>query len=122
MFDIDHFKEINDTYGHLTGDDVLKTLADIVRENLRKIDSLVRWGGEEFMIIAPETDLEGAKILAERIRKKVESYKFDKIKTITISLGLALFEKDDTENSVIKRADDALYNAKKRGRNRVEIC
>ena len=121
MFDIDHFKKVNDTYGHTVGDYVLQTLTQIVRENLREIDYLVRWGGEEFIIITPETDIEKAEVLAERIRKATENYIFDQVGAITISLGVAQLKKDDTEDTFIKRVDDAMYLAKQKGRNRVEV-
>lgn len=121
MFDIDHFKKVNDTYGHNVGDYVLQTLTQIVKERLREIDYLVRWGGEEFIIIAPETDIEKAEVLAERIRKGTENYVFDQVGAITISLGVAQLQKDDTEDTVIKRVDDAMYLAKQKGRNRVEV-
>ncbi len=121
MFDIDHFKKVNDTYGHTAGDYVLRTLTQIVKENLRETDYLVRWGGEEFIIIAPDTDLEKAKILAERNRKASEKYEYDHAGTVTASFGVTQFIKDDNEETVIKRADDALYEAKRKGRNRVEV-
>jgi len=121
MFDIDHFKAINDTYGHSVGDYVLQTLAQIAKENLREIDYLVRWGGEEFIIIAPETDLGRAKALAERIRTAIENYRFDQAGKITISFGVTEFKESDTEDIFIRRADDAMYRAKEKGRNRVEV-
>jgi diguanylate cyclase (GGDEF)-like protein len=121
MFDIDYFKNVNDQHGHSVGDYVLKTLTLVVKENLREIDSLVRWGGEEFIIVAPETKLERAKGVAERIRKAVEDTVFDIVGKITISLGVAQFKKVDTEDTFITRTDDAHYAAKRRGRNRVEI-
>jgi len=121
MLDIDHFKEVNDTYGHITGDHVLKSVADIARENMRKIDYLIRWGGEEFMIITPETDFSRAVALAERIRKVIESFSFKNAKSITVSFGVTQFKKDDTVDSLIKRADSALYKAKMNGKNRVEV-
>jgi len=121
MFDIDHFKEINDTYGHLAGDNVLRKIADIVRENMRKIDYFVRWGGEEFIIIAPETDLKRAKALSERIRRVTEDKRFEKTEKVTLSFGLTEFQKSDTVDTFIKRADDAMYLAKKSGRNRIKI-
>lgn len=121
MFDIDHFKKINDTYGHAAGDYVLQTLTQIVMENLREIDCLVRWGGEEFVVITPETDVEKAEVLAERIRKAIEDYRFDQAGTVTISLGVTQYRKNDTADSCIKRADDAMYIAKGKGRNRVEV-
>ena len=121
MFDIDHFKKVNDTYGHAVGDSVLQALTKIVKENLREIDYLVRWGGEEFILITPETDIERARVLADRIRKATESYKFDQAGRITVSFGVAEYKPDDTEDTLIKRADDAMYEAKKKGRNRVEV-
>ena len=122
MFDIDNFKKVNDTYGHMVGDTVLCSLTQIVKENLRETDFLVRWGGEEFVIIAPETDLPRAEKLAERIRLATESYRFDQVERVTISLGVAQFHQDDTEDAFIKRADNAMYTAKKNGRNRVEVA
>lgn len=121
IFDIDHFKEVNDRYGHSAGDYVLKTLANIVRENIRKIDYFVRWGGEEFMILSSETQLDKTHTLAERIRNIIESYKFENVGKVTVSLGVTEFKEGDTEDSFIKRADDAMYEAKKKGRNRVEV-
>jgi len=121
IFDIDHFKKVNDKYGHSVGDYVLKTLADIVRENIRKIDYFIRWGGEEFMIISSETNLKDASALAERIREIIESYMFEDVRKVTVSLGVTEFRENDTEDSLIKRADDAMYEAKKKGRNRVEV-
>jgi len=121
MFDIDHFKKVNDTYGHTVGDYVLQTLTQIVKESLREIDYLVRWGGEEFIIITPETDIEKAEVLAERVRKGTEKYIFDQVGAITISLGVAQLKKDDTEDTFIKRVDDAMYLAKQKGRNRIEV-
>ncbi|MEJ2684244.1 MAG: sensor domain-containing diguanylate cyclase [Candidatus Sulfobium sp.] len=121
ILDIDHFKEVNDTYGHIAGDDVLKAVAGTARENIRETDSLVRWGGEEFIVIAPGTSLEGAAELAERIRKSVEDFDFGHLKTVRISLGVTQFREHDTENTLLRRADDAMYAAKNKGRNRVEV-
>lgn len=121
MFDIDNFKEVNDKYGHILGDEVLKTIAGLVREEIRKVDYLIRWGGEEFMIVASETHLEGAAVLTERIRKAIKNNKFDKVGRVTASFGITEFKKDDDIDSFIKRADDALYMAKSSGRDRVEI-
>ncbi len=121
IFDIDHFKKVNDTHGHIVGDNVLKCVATIVKENIRKIDHLIRWGGEEFVIVDPETDLRRAEALAERIRKVIENYPFDRAGKVTVSFGVTQFKEDDTEDTFIKRADDALYKAKKNGRNRVEV-
>ena len=121
IFDIDRFKKVNDRYGHSAGDYVLKTIADIVRESIRKIDYFVRWGGEEFMIISSETNLKEASALAERIREIIETSAFEKVGKVTVSFGVTEFRENDTEDSLIKRADDAMYEAKKKGRNRVEV-
>lgn len=121
MFDIDHFKKVNDTYGHAVGDYVLKTLPQIVKKNIRNIDYLIRWGGEEFIVIALDTDLRGAEVTAEKIRHAVGNYSFDKVGRLTVSFGVTQFKQDDTEDSFMKRADDALYQAKEKGRNRVEV-
>ncbi len=119
MFDIDHFKKVNDKFGHNVGDAVLKKIAYIVKQTIRKVDYFMRWGGEEFLIISSETDRERAYILAERLRKKIETFKFDNINKITISCGVAEYKRGDTDNILIKRADDAMYRAKREGRNRV---
>jgi diguanylate cyclase (GGDEF)-like protein/PAS domain S-box-containing protein len=121
MFDIDHFKKVNDTYGHSVGDYVLKTLAKIVREAIRKIDYLVRWGGEEFLIILPENNLDKAQTLAERIRQIIEHYTFDNVGKVTVSLGVAEFKEGDTEDTLINNSDSAMLKAKRKGRNRVEV-
>jgi len=121
IFDIDHFKRVNDIHGHMAGDGVLRTIADIVRGNIRKIEYLIRWGGEEFMVLASETGLDEAVALAERIKGIVENYRFDDIGQVTISCGVTEFKEGDTVDSFIKRADDALYMAKKKGKNRVEV-
>jgi diguanylate cyclase (GGDEF)-like protein/PAS domain S-box-containing protein len=121
IFDIDHFKRVNDKYGHIAGDHVLKTIADIVIENIRKIDYLVRWGGEEFMILSSETRLNKAYALAERIKEVIEGHSFENVGKVTLSLGVTEFKEGDTEDSFIRRADDAMYEAKNKGRNRVEV-
>jgi diguanylate cyclase (GGDEF)-like protein/PAS domain S-box-containing protein len=121
MFDIDHFKSINDTYGHNFGDYILKTLTQIVDRNLREVDYLIRWGGEEFLIITPDTNLRAAQILAERIREAIEKYRFNKDVKITVSFGVTQFNKVDTEDTFVKKADEALYKAKGKGRNCVEV-
>jgi diguanylate cyclase (GGDEF)-like protein len=121
MFDIDHFKRINDQYGHTVGDSVLKTIADTVRKNTRKTDYFIRWGGEEFMILSSGVNLDKEYKLAKKIRKVIENQNFKNVGRITISLGVTEFKDTDTENSFIKRADDAMYRAKEISRNRVEI-
>jgi diguanylate cyclase (GGDEF)-like protein len=121
MLDIDFFKEINDRHGHMTGDDVLKDLVSLIIKNIREEDYLIRWGGEEFLIIAPHTSLESARMLAEKLRSQVESYNFVENIKITSSFGITMLCKEDNEVSFIKRADDALYKAKLNGRNRCVI-
>lgn len=121
MFDIDHFKKVNDTYGHDVGDDVLTTTVDVIKRSIRKADIFARYGGEEFIIIQPNTVIEGAKVSAEKIRTVIEQNNFDKVKKITISVGVTMFKENDTTDSITKRVDDALYRAKNNGRNRVEV-
>ncbi|MCK5306006.1 MAG: diguanylate cyclase [Candidatus Omnitrophica bacterium] len=124
MFDVDSFKEYNDTYGHLPGDKALRDLADIIRASNRKVDIGARYGGEEFMIILPETSAKGAQVLAEKIRRAVESYPFagKKSKTegrLTVSAGVAEYGKKMSKGKFIDKADKALYKAKRSGKNRV---
>ncbi|BAU57906.1 diguanylate cyclase/phosphodiesterase with PAS/PAC sensor [Halorhodospira halochloris] len=119
MFDIDHFKVLNDTYGHDAGDRVLIELTVRVTENLRDPDVLARWGGEEFVIILPETDATGTQSLAERLRLDVAEHPFTGVGHITISLGATQIFDNDTPNSALKRVDNALYKAKRSGRNMV---
>lgn len=119
MFDIDHFKVVNDTYGHLRGDDVLKKIASIARNELRTVDVIARWGGEEFVIMLPDTPMGGANLVAERIRKSIESTPFDECGTVTSSFGIASYQNEEAVSTFIKRADDCLYAAKASGRNRV---
>lgn len=121
MFDIDYFKKINDTYGHLVGDEILKSLAQTINERIRATDYLSRWGGEEFVLILTETSLENAKVIAEDIRKLVENIYHEKAGSVTISVGLTEFKSGDTIETIIKRCDAALYLAKRNGRNRVEL-
>ncbi len=115
--DIDHFKQVNDAYGHLFGDEVLILLTNIMRNTFRNNDKLYRFGGEEFVIILSPTDAFGAKCAFEQFKKAVESYKFPKIKKITISLGFTQIKPLGTPISTIDKADAALYYAKKHGRN-----
>ena len=120
MFDVDHFKGINDQFGHDTGDEVLKGLATLIGHQIRKQDVFARWGGEEFLILMPETGLAGAMTVAEKLRSLVESSTICKQRQVTISIGVA--EKSGAEKNVdqlISRVDTALYKAKQAGRNRV---
>lgn len=120
LFDIDNFKVINDTYGHDAGDDVLKKIAEIISINLRQTDSLVRWGGEEFIVLLPETDLETASNVAQKLLESLAVLTFDFMqKNITASFGVATLNETDTEVSLINRADEALYEAKRNGKNQV---
>lgn len=118
--DIDRFKSINDSFGHFAGDSVLKETSSLIRQTCRKIDTIGRWGGDEFLIICPETSLSGARSLAETIRSSVEKHTFSINQEITISLGVSEYQINDNAVALIKRADDALYSAKDHGRNRVE--
>ena len=122
LIDIDYFKQINDQFGHGIGDETLVKVTEVIAENLRETDKFCRVGGEEFAIIMPMTNIESALLLAERLREVVASLTTNvvPIKT-TISLGLTEFKQWDTFNSIFKRADMALYEAKENGRNRVEV-
>lgn len=122
MFDIDFFKRINDHYGHLAGDYVLRELAEVVQSRIRRDEVFARYGGEEFVIVLPETPMDGASALAENVREKVADHPFvfqgEKI-PVTISIGCALVHENDTATELIQRADEKLYEAKRGGRNRV---
>ncbi|MCG8688768.1 MAG: GGDEF domain-containing protein [Desulfobacterales bacterium] len=121
--DIDHFKKVNDTYGHLIGDNVLKMLSNLIKEHIKGKDIASRFGGEEFIIVLPETDLKGGSALAEHIRTSLESMRWrtkqsgKAIGAITISLGIAQYAPGENLDTLIQRADNALYTAKQNGRN-----
>jgi len=117
LFDIDHFKSVNDTYGHLIGDYVLKELSMLASNLVRKTDILGRWGGEEFLVICPNTDIDGAVSMAENLRKKIADHKFEHVKQITSSFGVASIELVKDYDKLMKIVDDALYKAKNEGRN-----
>jgi diguanylate cyclase (GGDEF)-like protein len=123
MFDIDHFKRCNDTYGHRAGDFLLREIADLVRDRARKVDVVARYGGEEFAVILPEIDLDGAHQFAEKVREMVAAQRFNFEGTpirITISCGVSELEPEIAHaDDLIKRADARLYVAKETGRNRV---
>ena len=119
LFDIDHFKNINDTFGHNIGDKVLFELARVVNMNVRKTDILARWGGEEFIVLAKYATINQAKNIAEELRKSIATYNFGDSLTITCSFGVSEFKLSDTQISIFKRVDEALYEAKDSGRNRV---
>lgn len=120
MADIDHFKVVNDTYGHPAGDEVLRELAGLLRQGSRNMDIPVRLGGEEFGLLLPGTSLEDAARIAERLRAAVEAHKFPGIDGLTISLGVALYR--GAGSDIALDADQAMYRAKQNGRNRVEIA
>jgi diguanylate cyclase (GGDEF)-like protein/hemerythrin-like metal-binding protein/PAS domain S-box-containing protein len=118
MFDIDHFKGINDRFGHPAGDSVLVALTQIVKKCIRSLDSLVRWGGEEFVLLTPVTALRGAEALTEKLRHAVANSEFSGVGRVTVSLGTAEYRLEETLETWIARADRALYAAKATGRNR----
>jgi len=122
MFDLDYFKNINDTYGHDVGDAVLRTVAEVMRGQIRVTDHLGRWGGEEFMLLAPETVLAQAAFLADKLRRRVEGHDFDQARSITMSIGVGGYRIGEGVDNLIKRVDDALYRAKGSGRNTVEVA
>jgi len=119
FFDIDHFKDVNDTYGHQVGDNVLKTIVNIVKSNIRSGDKLIRWGGEEFIIILSADKIDDIYRRAEHIRVKIEHHKFHKIEQLTCSFGIVLHDSKDDVYESIKNADENLYKAKNSGRNKV---
>ena len=125
MLDIDFFKRVNDTYGHDIGDQVLIAMAKACQEQIRKTDLLARFGGEEFCFMFPETDLNAAALLAERIRQAISKLEFHSEEnrfSVTVSIGVSeLLDSNDKMASMLKRSDDSLYKAKKTGRNRVVI-
>ena len=122
MLDIDNFKKINDNYGHDVGDIVIKKVADIIRNATRGSDYFGRWGGEEFIIMSPDSDPEGRKILANKIVNIINQHDFDKIGKVTVSVGVTTVVENDKElDDIIKRADQGLYKAKEFGKNQYQI-
>lgn len=121
MFDIDHFKRVNDTYGHDVGDKVLIEIVQLVKKNIRSNDFLARWGGEEFMILIPQTNEVSLNVMMENLRRNIEQYPFSGVGTITTSFGATLICEEDTIESLTKRVDKALYQSKADGRNRTTI-
>lgn len=119
LVDLDHFKRVNDTLGHQAGDKVLKELAVLFCHNTRKVDTFGRWGGEEFLVICPHTDLLSTKHFAELLRVKLEEYDFGEIGTVTASFGVTSYQVGDSSIELLSRADIALYYSKKAGRNKV---
>ena len=121
MFDIDHFKSVNDTFGHDVGDMVLTEMVNIVKGHIRASDIFVRWGGEEFLILCPETNEQNTLKLAEKLRAGIESALFGKAGHVTSSFGITQYKESETEKSFLKRVDNALYKAKDSGRNKVVV-
>jgi diguanylate cyclase (GGDEF)-like protein len=122
LIDLDHFKALNDTHGHLAGDEVLRQFANVLQGSLRQSDILCRWGGEEFIVLLREAEGRQAIEVAEKIRRRTEQLTFsyaDQPLRLTVSIGLAGLQRDDTLHSLLTRADHALYRAKQGGRNRV---
>ena len=122
IFDIDHFKNVNDTYGHLVGDEVLVNLAKLVQGMIRNTDSLVRWGGEEFVILSDDTSIQNAAFLAEKLRKAIEASTLITQQQVTCSFGVTEMVPGEDPKSLIARADKALYSSKENGRNRVTVA
>ena len=124
MIDIDHFKQVNDMFGHQIGDAVLKEIAQVIQSNIREVDTAARWGGEEFAVLSPNTPTKNAKIAAARILKAISLHAFTNLgdQKITVSIGLAGLPDPsyDTQEKLVRAADFAMYEAKKKGRNRIE--
>ncbi|MGM0424253.1 MAG: transporter substrate-binding domain-containing diguanylate cyclase [Thermodesulfobacteriota bacterium] len=121
MLDVDEFKLINDTYGHHAGDEVLQNLALLLQEQVRSIDTVGRWGGEEFLLICPATDLTGAQTLAEKLKQAIAEYEFPVAGCCTCSLGVATYQEGERAERMLIRADQAMYRAKAKGRNQVQV-
>lgn len=120
MTDLDNFKEINDTYGHFKGDECLREVAEILTESIRNEDLAARMGGDEFVVLLPQTTLDEAQNIASRIKNSVQTIDIKEKGPVTISIGVAVLRKEDDLDSFLKRADNALYQAKNNGRNRIE--
>jgi len=121
MFDIDHFKEINDNYGHQIGDKILKTLCTNISTHLRENDTFARWGGEEFVILCPYITIEQLEHIAKNLQEVIKNIDFSPVPNLAVSLGLTVYKKDDSEVSIQKRVDSVLYEAKRNGRNQYQI-
>ena len=120
LVDIDHFKQVNDDHGQDVGDRVLVELARLLKDYSRKVDAVSRWSGEEFLIVLPESDQDGAYLMAENLREKIEDHDFPEAPGITASFGVDVFKENDEVDDLLSRVNAALENAKQNGRNRVE--
>jgi diguanylate cyclase (GGDEF)-like protein len=121
LVDIDYFKNVNDTYGHLVGDNILQEISKILTICSRDTDIVARWGGEEFVLMLPQTNIEQAFFVGEKLRATIEKHKFDDVKHITCSIGVGQFHQNEDKDTLFKRVDAALYKAKNSGRNKVEM-
>jgi diguanylate cyclase (GGDEF)-like protein len=121
LFDVDHFKQINDAYGHMTGDRVLRGTAQLVSRSIRSMDCLGRWGGEEFLLVLPQTDLTAATLLAERLRELLSRRSFEGVDCVTASFGVTSFRPGQELEDLLHAADRAMYRAKQNGRNQVAV-
>lgn len=121
LCDLDNFKLINDEYGHNTGDEVLIQFSKLVRKCIRSTDTFARWGGEEFVLLLPETGYERAIQISDKVRRLTESTRFSCVSHVTVSFGVTQYLEGDTADTLFKRADEALYKAKDNGRNRIEV-
>jgi len=119
LFDIDNFKSVNDSSGHIAGDRALRAVGNVLANEIRKSDVAIRWGGEELLVVLPHTDLDGAAVFAERVRCSIEALRIDDVGSVTISAGIAELGGDVVAERAIERADERLYEAKRSGRNRV---
>jgi diguanylate cyclase (GGDEF)-like protein len=117
VIDIDYFKSINDEYGHAQGDQALRQVAEVLSNSIRDTDTIIRWGGEEFVVIALEVDESSLTLLSDKLRQQVESTNFYGLGQVTVSVGATLFKYEDTQSSLFSRTDQALYQAKQQGRN-----
>ncbi len=121
LIDVDFFKKINDTYGHDKGDFVIKRISNLLKQNIRDSDICARWGGEEFLILVPNNNLDGALILANNLKELIEKNNFEIKENVTISIGVSTFDENSSQEKLLKSADIALYKAKENGRNRTEF-
>ncbi|MFI0459805.1 MAG: GGDEF domain-containing protein [Candidatus Thiodiazotropha endolucinida] len=119
MFDIDNFKRINDKHGHIAGDTVLKEISVLIKDALRDSDIFARWGGEEFIILSTETDIEGGRQLAKKMLDLINEKEFTVVQKISASFGVTEFGAEDSMESLVKRVDNAMLEAKRQGKNRI---